>query len=79
MYKYVAGRCACTGCVWNVLAFLSRKQDQYRFCWYLPLAGLKLHWVADEEQTADTQIRLHTIRTKMYLLRQQLQQHTVCM
>ncbi|XP_067435872.1 breakpoint cluster region protein [Thunnus thynnus] len=51
------------------------KQDQYRFCWYLPLAGLKLRWVEDQEQTADTHLRLHAIRAKMYLLRQQLQQH----
>ncbi|XP_071315581.1 active breakpoint cluster region-related protein isoform X2 [Trachinotus anak] len=50
------------------------KQDQYRFCWYLPLAGLKLRWVADQEQSSDTHLRLHTVRTKMYLLRQQLQQ-----
>ncbi|XP_044041038.1 active breakpoint cluster region-related protein isoform X3 [Siniperca chuatsi] len=52
------------------------KQDQYRFCWYLPLAGLKLRWVADQERSPDTHLRLHTIRTKMYLLRQQLRQHT---
>ncbi|XP_041842653.1 active breakpoint cluster region-related protein isoform X2 [Melanotaenia boesemani] len=51
------------------------KQDQYRFCWYLPLAGLRLHWVADQERQHDTNVRLHTIRTKMHLLRQQLQQH----
>ncbi|XP_078132648.1 active breakpoint cluster region-related protein isoform X2 [Sander vitreus] len=54
------------------------KQDQYRFCWYLPLAGLKLRWVADQERSLDANLRLHTIRTKMYLLRQQLQQHAVC-
>ncbi|XP_053272508.1 active breakpoint cluster region-related protein isoform X1 [Pleuronectes platessa] len=46
------------------------KQDQYRFCWYLPLAGLKLGWSSDHEP--DT--RLHATRTKMFLLRQQLQQ-----
>ncbi|XP_070711068.1 active breakpoint cluster region-related protein [Pempheris klunzingeri] len=51
------------------------KQDQYRFCWYLPLAGLKLRWAADHERSPDTHLRLHTIRAKMYLLRQQLQQH----
>ncbi|KAM7377269.1 hypothetical protein PAMA_013864 [Pampus argenteus] len=51
------------------------KQDQYRFCWYLPLAGLKLNWVADVEQTPDAHLRLHTVRTKMYHLRQQLQKH----
>ncbi|XP_028420237.1 active breakpoint cluster region-related protein isoform X5 [Perca flavescens] len=51
------------------------KQDQYRFCWYLPLAGLKLRWIADQERSLDANLRLHTIRTKMHLLRQQLQQH----
>ncbi|XP_054457352.1 active breakpoint cluster region-related protein isoform X2 [Anoplopoma fimbria] len=51
------------------------KQDQYRFCWYLPLAGLKLRWVADQERSPDAHLRLHTIRTKMFLLRQQLRQH----
>ncbi|XP_026209151.1 active breakpoint cluster region-related protein isoform X2 [Anabas testudineus] len=51
------------------------KQDQYRFCWYLPLAGLRLRWVAVEERSSDTHLRtLHSIRTKMYLLRQQLKQ-----
>ncbi|XP_037530417.1 active breakpoint cluster region-related protein [Nematolebias whitei] len=52
------------------------KQDQYRFSWYLPLAGLKLHWAADEERSPEVNIRLHTLRTKLYLLRQQLQQNT---
>ncbi|XP_017281706.1 active breakpoint cluster region-related protein [Kryptolebias marmoratus] len=52
------------------------KQDQYRFSWYLPLAGLKLRWAADEERPPDANVRLHTLRTKMYLLRQQLQQHS---
>nr|XP_046237451.1 active breakpoint cluster region-related protein isoform X2 [Scatophagus argus] len=51
------------------------KQDQYRFCWYLPLAGLKLRWTAEQERPSDTQLRVHAIRTKMYLLRQQLRQH----
>ncbi|KAL6118544.1 uncharacterized protein ACO6RY_03330 [Pungitius sinensis] len=49
------------------------KQDQYRFCWYLPLAGLKLRWVADQGLSPDARLRLHAIRTKMHLLRQQLQ------
>lgn len=57
--------------------FLSRKQDQYRFSWYLPLAGLKLHWAADEERSPEVNIRLHTLRTKLYFLRQQLRQSTV--
>ncbi|XP_051284797.1 active breakpoint cluster region-related protein isoform X1 [Dicentrarchus labrax] len=50
------------------------KHDQYRFCWYLPLAGLKLRWVTEQERS-DTQIRVHTMRAKMYFLRQQIQQH----
>ena len=57
----------------------SRKPDSYRFCWYLPLAGLKLRWVAEQERSQDTHLRLHAIRAKMYLFRQQLQQHkAVC-
>ncbi|XP_041634817.1 active breakpoint cluster region-related protein isoform X1 [Cheilinus undulatus] len=52
------------------------KQDQYRFSWFLPLAGLKLHWVAEQERPSDTLLRLHSIRTKMYHLRRQLRQHT---
>lgn len=55
----------------------SRKQDQYRFSWYLPLAGLRLRWVADHEQPPDTTVRLLNLRTKMFLLRQQLQQNPV--
>ncbi|XP_007551373.1 active breakpoint cluster region-related protein isoform X3 [Poecilia formosa] len=51
------------------------KQDQYRFSWYLPLAGLRTRWVADHEQPPDTTVRLLTLRTKMFLLRQQLQQN----
>nr|XP_019950927.1 PREDICTED: active breakpoint cluster region-related protein-like isoform X2 [Paralichthys olivaceus] len=49
------------------------KQDQYRFCWFLPLASLKLRWSSDHEP--DTRLRLHSVRNKMYVLRQQLQQH----
>ncbi|XP_008299381.1 breakpoint cluster region protein [Stegastes partitus] len=51
------------------------KQDQYRFGWYLPLAGLRLRWVSDQERPSDVNIRLHSIRTKMYLLHRQLRQH----
>ncbi|CAG5929196.1 unnamed protein product [Menidia menidia] len=47
------------------------KQDQYRFCWYVPLGDLRLRWVADQEPPLDTSI----LRTKMFHLRQQLQRH----
>lgn len=64
---------------WDVCIFFSRRQDQYRFCWYLPLAGLKLRLVADQERSSDAHLRaLHNIRTKVYLLRQQLKQQAVC-
>ncbi|KAM9827732.1 active breakpoint cluster region-related protein [Neosynchiropus ocellatus] len=52
------------------------KQDQYRFSWYLPLAGLKLRWDSDQQQSHDAVTRLDSVRSKMFLLRQQLQQHT---
>lgn len=60
---------------WPFFWVSSRKPDSYRFCWYLPLAGLKLRWVAEQERSQDTHHRLHSIRAKMFLLRQQLQQH----
>ncbi|KAF3837082.1 hypothetical protein F7725_004546 [Dissostichus mawsoni] len=49
--------------------------DLLLFGWFLPLAGLKLRWIADQHHSPDAQLRLHTIRTKMHLLRQQLRQH----
>ncbi|XP_042154237.1 active breakpoint cluster region-related protein isoform X3 [Oncorhynchus tshawytscha] len=50
------------------------KQAQYRFCWYLPLAGLKLRWGPEMERTTDTHQRIHTMRAKMYVLRHELRQ-----
>jgi len=55
-----------------------RKQEQYRFCWFLPLGGLKLRWGADQERSPDAHLRIHTARTKMHLLRQQLRHYAVC-
>ncbi|XP_061565520.1 active breakpoint cluster region-related protein isoform X2 [Cololabis saira] len=51
------------------------KQSQYRFCWYLPLAGLRLHCVLYQQRPPDIHVRLQSIRTKMHLLRKQLQQN----
>lgn len=50
-----------------------RKQGHYRFCWYLPLARLRLRWVAAQRSP---DLRLHAVRSKMHLLRRQLRQHT---
>ncbi|XP_072315301.1 breakpoint cluster region protein [Eucyclogobius newberryi] len=50
------------------------KQDQYRFGWYLPLAGLKSRCFS-HERTPEAQLRLHTVRTKMHRLHKQLQRH----
>ncbi|XP_020484909.2 active breakpoint cluster region-related protein [Labrus bergylta] len=52
------------------------KQDQYRFCWFLPLGGLRLHLVIEQERSPETHVRLYSIRTKMYHLSQQLRHHT---
>lgn len=76
--------CSCVGTTkkkgWKTIVhFSNRKQDQYRYSWYLPLAGLKLRWAADEERLPEANVRLHTLRTKMYQLRQQLQQQAVCL
>lgn len=50
------------------------RQEHYRFCWYLPLARLRLRWQAEQQRPVDP--RLHNMRTKMFLCREQLQQHT---
>ncbi|KAL0970286.1 hypothetical protein UPYG_G00239870 [Umbra pygmaea] len=46
------------------------KQAQYRFCWHLPLAGLKLHRGPELERTMDTLHRIHSLRLRMYEQRQ---------
>ncbi|XDV18943.1 hypothetical protein PO909_024533 [Leuciscus waleckii] len=51
------------------------RQAQYRFCWYLPLVGLKLHWAAEHLPSSDYQMKIIKTRAKMYQLKQALQQH----
>ncbi|CAM4515725.1 unnamed protein product [Leuciscus chuanchicus] len=51
------------------------RQAQYRFCWYLPLVGLKLHWAAEHLPSTDYQMKIIKTRAKMYQLKQALQQH----
>ncbi|XP_033839909.2 breakpoint cluster region protein [Periophthalmus magnuspinnatus] len=51
------------------------KQEQYRFGWYLPLVGLKVRCFL-RERTPEAQLRLHTIRKKMYQQHSQLQRQT---
>lgn len=58
----------------SVASSASRRQNQYRFCWYLPLARLRLRWLAEQQHPAE--LRLHNMRTKMFVCREQLQQHT---
>ncbi|XP_058639531.1 active breakpoint cluster region-related protein isoform X4 [Onychostoma macrolepis] len=52
------------------------RQAQYRFCWYLPLVGLKLHWAAEHLPSSEYQVKISKTRAKMYQLKQALQQHT---
>ncbi|XP_039515491.1 active breakpoint cluster region-related protein [Pimephales promelas] len=51
------------------------RQAQYRFCWYLPLVGLKLHWAAEHLPSSDYQMKISKTRAKMFQLKQALQQH----
>uniref|UniRef100_A0A672RNU1 Active breakpoint cluster region-related protein-like n=1 Tax=Sinocyclocheilus grahami TaxID=75366 RepID=A0A672RNU1_SINGR len=52
------------------------RQAQYRFCWYLPLVGLKLLWAAEHLPSSEYQVKISKTRAKMYQLNQALQQHT---
>ncbi|XP_052009250.1 active breakpoint cluster region-related protein isoform X2 [Xyrauchen texanus] len=51
------------------------RQAQYRFCWYLPLVGLKLQWAAELQPSSECQMKISKTRAKMYQLKQALQQH----
>ncbi|ROL45581.1 Active breakpoint cluster region-related protein [Anabarilius grahami] len=51
------------------------RQAQYRFCWYLPLVGLKLHWAAENLPSSEYQMKISKTRAKMHQLKQALQQH----
>lgn len=51
------------------------RQAQYRFCWYLPLVGLKLHWTAEHLPSSEYQMKISKTRVKMYQLKQALLQH----
>nr|XP_023688253.1 active breakpoint cluster region-related protein-like [Paramormyrops kingsleyae] len=50
------------------------KQTQYRFSWYLPLAGLRMNLGPVREQPADLQHRISATRGKMFQLREELKQ-----
>ncbi|XP_042615621.1 active breakpoint cluster region-related protein-like isoform X2 [Cyprinus carpio] len=52
------------------------RQAQYRFCWYLPLVGLKVLWAAEHLPSSEYQVKISKTRAKMYQLNQALQQHT---
>ncbi|XP_030634996.1 active breakpoint cluster region-related protein [Chanos chanos] len=48
------------------------KNVQYRFCWYMPLAGLRLHWSTEQKHPADLQQRISNMKAKMFHLRHEL-------
>ncbi|KAA0723067.1 Breakpoint cluster region protein [Triplophysa tibetana] len=50
------------------------RQAHYRFCWYLPLVGLKLQWASEQLPSSECQIKISKTRAKMYQLKQALQQ-----
>ncbi|XP_076843460.1 active breakpoint cluster region-related protein isoform X2 [Brachyhypopomus gauderio] len=51
------------------------RQSCYRFCWYMPLAGLKLHWKPEQEPPADLQVKISNTREKMFHLRSALHKY----
>ncbi|KAK1797176.1 hypothetical protein P4O66_008561 [Electrophorus voltai] len=53
------------------------KQSYYRFCWYMPLAGLKMHWMSEQEPPADLQLKISNMRAKLFHLRSALRKYTV--
>ncbi|XP_072543649.1 active breakpoint cluster region-related protein [Salminus brasiliensis] len=50
------------------------KPLHYRFCWYMPLAGMKMHWAVDQETSADLQLKISNMRAKMFHCRRALQE-----
>ncbi|KAI5625834.1 active breakpoint cluster region-related protein-like [Silurus asotus] len=50
------------------------RQPYYRFCWYMPIAGLKMNWAAETEASADLQLKISNMRVKVFHLRQTFQQ-----
>ncbi|KAL6490773.1 hypothetical protein MHYP_G00011180 [Metynnis hypsauchen] len=50
------------------------RQLHYRFCWYMPLAGLKMHWAAEQDPSADLQLKISNMRAKMFHCRRMLQE-----
>ncbi|TRY85551.1 hypothetical protein DNTS_017173, partial [Danionella cerebrum] len=51
------------------------RQAHYRFCWYLPLVGLKLTWTSEPLPSSESQTKMNKTRGKMFQLNQALQQH----
>ncbi|KAL2079805.1 hypothetical protein ACEWY4_025549 [Coilia grayii] len=47
---------------------------QYRYCWHMPLFGLRVRWAGEEEHLPDTQQRISCMKAKMYQLRQAVRQ-----
>lgn len=64
--------------LWVCIHFsMCRRQAHYRFCWYLPLVGLKVQWSSEQLPSSECQMKISKTRAKMYQLKQALQQHMV--
>ncbi|XP_060777929.1 active breakpoint cluster region-related protein isoform X2 [Neoarius graeffei] len=50
------------------------KQPHYRFCWYMPITGLKITWAAEQEASADLQLKISNMRLKLFHLRRAFRQ-----
>ncbi|KAG7330319.1 hypothetical protein KOW79_006541 [Hemibagrus wyckioides] len=47
------------------------KQPYYRFCWYMPIAGLRMNWAAEQEASAELQLKISNMRLKVFHLRRE--------
>ncbi|XP_066537647.1 active breakpoint cluster region-related protein isoform X2 [Hoplias malabaricus] len=51
------------------------RQPHYRFCWYMPLTGLKVQWAAEKELPTDLQLKISNMRAKLFQCRRTLQEY----
>ncbi|XP_007242069.2 active breakpoint cluster region-related protein isoform X1 [Astyanax mexicanus] len=51
------------------------KPVHYRFCWYMPLAGIKMHWAVEQETSAELQLKISNMRAKMFHCRRDFQEY----
>ncbi|GAA6106727.1 active breakpoint cluster region-related protein [Tachysurus ichikawai] len=51
------------------------RQPHYRFCWYMPISGLRMNWAAEQEASADLQLKISNMRLKVFHLRRAFREY----